>query len=108
MLNTHPCPSGGRFYGNGSTFVFRWINSDQEGKTLDRADSLTVPVNQDNETNQKDVNSISASSPRDLGCDVHSSFGIQTETVTDELAHLFFLDSTDALDSANQQIFQAS
>nr|CAH8826043.1 unnamed protein product [Trichobilharzia regenti] len=106
MLNTHPYPSGGRFYGNGSTFVFRWINSDQEGKTLDRADSLTVPVNQDNETNQKDVNSISASSPRDLGCDVHSSFGIQTETVTDELAHLFFLDSTDALDSANQQIFQ--
>ncbi|CAH8828264.1 unnamed protein product [Trichobilharzia szidati] len=106
MLNTHPYPSGGRFYGNGSTFVFRWINSDEQGKTLDRADSSTVPVNKDNETNQKDVNSVSTSSLRDLGCDVQSSFGIQTETVTDELAHLFFLDSTDALDSANEQIFQ--
>ncbi|KAF8567070.1 hypothetical protein P879_06359 [Paragonimus westermani] len=40
MLNTHPYASGGRFYGNGSCFVFRWLMIGDHGEAVGNAEDV--------------------------------------------------------------------
>ncbi|CAH8475533.1 unnamed protein product [Heterobilharzia americana] len=112
MLNTHPYPSGGRFYGNGSSFVFRWVNTNsinedqlKELDSTDKNDSFSVKSNK--LTHKQDVSASSSSKFCNVDCnDIQSSYDLQTDAVTEELAHLFFLEGNELSDVANKQTFQ--
>ncbi|KAF5396496.1 hypothetical protein PHET_10709 [Paragonimus heterotremus] len=45
MLNTHPYASGGRFYGNGSCFVFRWLTTGDHSGTVRNVDDVEQKKN---------------------------------------------------------------
>ncbi|CAH8489907.1 unnamed protein product [Schistosoma rodhaini] len=126
MLNTHPYPSNGRFYGNGSCFVFRWINTtdskqDQlkgNSNSINEQDSISLSVTSNKLLNiPTDVNSVSISSSSLLGTDNHnsdlvsssSSFissDVRTETVTKEFAHLCYNDKKEFPEQGKKQTFQ--
>ncbi|KAF7235269.1 hypothetical protein EG68_10501 [Paragonimus skrjabini miyazakii] len=45
MLNTHPYASGGRFYGNGSCFVFRWLTTGDYNGTVGNVEDVEQKKN---------------------------------------------------------------
>ncbi|VDO74586.1 unnamed protein product [Schistosoma curassoni] len=123
MLNTHPYPSNGRFYGNGSCFVFRWINTTdskqdqlkENSNSINEQDSTSLSVTSNKLMNiPVDVNSASISSSVLLVTDNHnsdlvsssSSFDMRTETVTKEFAHLCYDDKREFPEQDKKQTFQ--
>ncbi|KAK4473530.1 hypothetical protein MN116_002890 [Schistosoma mekongi] len=111
MLNTHPYPSSGRFYGNGSCFVFRWINSNgleqnqlEEANPTDEHEPTSLPPNFNKLMNIPNVNTvISPSTLSNLGCDISLT---DCENVTKELANLFYSDEKEVSEQSNKQTFQ--
>lgn len=125
MLNTHPYPSNGRFYGNGSCFVFRWINTTdskqdqlkENSNSINEQDSTSLSVTSNKLMNiPVDVNSASISSSVLLVTDNHnsdlvsssSSFDMRTETVTKEFAHLCYDDKREFPEQDKKQTFQVN
>ncbi|CAI2725475.1 unnamed protein product [Schistosoma spindalis] len=126
MLNTHPYPSNGRFYGNGSCFVFRWINTTdskqdqlkENSNSINEQDSTSLSATSNKLMNiPKDVNSASISSSALLVTDNHNSdlvsssssftsFDMRTETVTKEFAHLCYNDKSEFPEQDKKQTFQ--
>ncbi|KAH8850159.1 Oxidation resistance protein 1 [Schistosoma japonicum] len=111
MLNTHPYPSSGRFYGNGSCFVFRWINSNgleqnqlKETNSTAEHDPTSPSPNSNKLMNIPNVNSvISPSTLNDLSCDISLA---DCENVTKEFANLFYSDEKELPEQSNKQTFQ--
>ncbi|VEL26060.1 unnamed protein product, partial [Protopolystoma xenopodis] len=63
MLNTHPYVSSRRFYGNGSSFVFSWVNvhhSERIRKVENQSSSGAVLKVPENELNRTSVQSAYA------------------------------------------------
>ncbi|CAH8465892.1 unnamed protein product [Schistosoma turkestanicum] len=135
MLNTHPYPSNGRFYGNGSCFVFRWLNTndlkdDQVKEKSDNNNNNNSPNEQDSiavslDSSNKlmnvasDMNPASSSSSSSLlvknthgGKGViapsssFTSFDMKTELVTKEFAHLSYHDEKELLEQNKKETFQ--
>ncbi|VDP69458.1 unnamed protein product [Echinostoma caproni] len=129
MLNTHPYASSGRFYGNGSCYVFRWSpdTCKSRRRTKRRQSSCPQPLTgtesptdpslradpsecNSSPSKMRPISPTCLSEPRDslqstssLSDAYSSAFIEQGEEVTEDFARLFYLDESEMNEIGEEQ-----